>query len=110
MTSQTKKFIELSDIVGLRLECKTCGCALLIEISRTDGTLENLLAKTNSVLSQCPTCGSQWTSAPTGLLAFDSEVKELFRQMRDLKKIEAKFGCLLTLEIKGEPEQSASKK
>ena len=108
MTSQTKKFIELSDISGLRLECRKCSCSLLIEIEREDGSIENLLARNNSVLASCPTCGAEWAEFQRGTLMYDSEIKGFFRQLRDLRKLAGKFGCSLTLEIKEEPKQSAS--
>jgi hypothetical protein len=104
MTSQTKKFIELSDISGLRLECKQCGCSLLIEIEREEGTIENLLAKNNNVLASCPTCGAEWAEFQRGTVMYDSEIKDFFRQLRDLRKLTSKFGCALTLEIKQEEE------
>jgi len=30
MTTQTKKFIEIEDIVGIQIECKRCGVSLLV--------------------------------------------------------------------------------
>jgi hypothetical protein len=100
MTTHTETYIELSDIIGVRLLCKSCGCSLRMEIEKDGGTLDSLLSNANVVLIKCPTCGHAWTSGNPGQ-PFDSDVKEFFRKMRDLKKIEASFGCKLALEIKG---------
>jgi hypothetical protein len=48
MTSETKKFIELSDIVGLRLQCHACKCSLLLDIEREDGLVNSLMAASNA--------------------------------------------------------------
>jgi hypothetical protein len=105
MTTQTKTFIELADIIGLQLTCKQCGCSLAMETAKDNGTVNNLLADNNTVLTKCPTCGHAWTEN-VNLRTFDSDIKELFRKLRDLKKAEPKFGCAITLEIaeSAEPE------
>ena len=104
MTSQTKTFIELPDIIGLRLDCKTEGCSTSISvgIDRETGTFTNILAVNNRVLVQCPNCGSPWmTLGPSA--AFDSEVKQFIRTMNEVKKATPKFGCGVMLEIKQDP-------
>jgi hypothetical protein len=103
MTSETKRFIELSDIVGLRLLCRSCGCSLLVDIEREDGPVVNLISSTTSTLMKCPTCGEGWTQfRERGGDPWDSEVKEFLRKMRFLRQIESKFGFALALEIKDE--------
>jgi hypothetical protein len=99
MTSQTKHYIELGDIIGLCLTCRTCGCSVQIETESDQGTINNLLAANNTVLAKCPTCGSSWTETSRNH-TWDSEVKSLLRQMRDLRKIEASFGCAISLQVK----------
>jgi hypothetical protein len=111
MTAQTKVFIELTDIIGLRLQCKECGSSLLIGIANTDGTLNELLSPHNYLLAKCPTCESQWTNvdraaAAHGTASFDSHVKQLFRALAEVRKIESALGCALTLEIV--PEKKAA--
>jgi hypothetical protein len=101
MTTSTETYIELSDIVGVRLQCKSCGCSLHLEIEKDNGTINNLLAANNLLLTKCPTCGASWTPMGQPGQWLDSEAKEFFRKMRDLKKIEASYGCKLALEIKG---------
>jgi len=110
MTNQTKRFIELSDIIGLRLECRKCGCALLLDLgpSREVATVDNLLIAANKILCSCPACDTPWTTLPDGRLAFDSELKDFFRRMRQVRDIESKFGCTISLEIKEDKQQKAT--
>lgn len=103
MTTQVKIYIEVSDIIGLRLQCKTCGCSLILETEKDSGTVNNLLAANNTLLQKCPTCHAPWTQALNPQTIADSDIKDLFRKIRDLKKSEQGFGCSVTLEIK-EPE------
>jgi hypothetical protein len=102
MTSQTKTFIELSDIIGMRLECKKCGCSLLLGPDRDGETVGQVVSANNDVLAKCPACKTPWTAAPNPTVLWDSDIKELFRRLRDLKKMEAGFGCAIALEIKTE--------
>jgi hypothetical protein len=105
MTTQTKVFIELSDIIGLRLQCKQCGCSLLLETAREDGTINNLMAAANVVLTKCPTCANEWTQTSREKMG-DSEAKEFFRALQTLKKIQGHYGCTLSLELAQPPEES----
>jgi uncharacterized paraquat-inducible protein A len=53
MTSQTKHYIQLSDILAVRFECKECGAAVSLPISM----------KINfSRISVCPNCGNPWAT------------------------------------------------
>jgi hypothetical protein len=99
MTSQTKHFIELRDIVGLRLECrnKKCDASLLVGLNNEDGNLSSLLAANNNVLGNCPACGRAWMGE--GLATFESDVKKFLRLMHDVKKLDEKLGCSMTFEI-----------
>jgi hypothetical protein len=100
MTSQTKTFIELVDIIGLQIECKNCGVSLLIN----QKNLASLTDQHNSSLRACPTCASSWTQldtyTPPGTRAgFDSEIKAMVRAINQVKELQDKLGCSLTLEI-----------
>jgi hypothetical protein len=98
MTVETKTYIGLADILGLRLQCKNCKCSLLLETESDEGTINNILASHNVVLTKCPTCGHPWTEVNNQRMC-SSEIKQLFRQIRDLKKMESIFGCALSLDI-----------
>jgi hypothetical protein len=92
MTTQTKKFIEIADIVGLRFECKNpeCGASLTLTI------LEAI--NRNSPLKECPNCGKQWARLT------DADYQPDFKTLVDsLRKIaSAPIGCAFALEIKPE--------
>jgi hypothetical protein len=100
MTSQTKTFIELADIVGLRMECKNCGISLLVN----QQSLTTLTGEHNSSLRSCPHCANSWTQLDTyttpGMRpGFDSEIKAMIRAINQVKALEERLGCRLTLEI-----------
>ena len=57
MTTQTKKFIEPSDILALRFECKSCGSELLISSLRDISKREEY-----GKLNDCPVCCKPWAS------------------------------------------------
>jgi hypothetical protein len=108
MTSQTKRFIEMSDIIGLQLECKKCGISLLASGQTLTTTLVD---PHNMTLSQCPTCGTPWTvpaSYPTQM-GYDTEVKKFLRMIEAMRNIEEQIGCRIRFEIKDDaPSSSAS--
>ena len=100
MTSQTRTFIEFSDLIALRLECKECGCSLLADVSTDDGTLSNLVSKNNGALTKCPACNKEWMQLNPATGAFVSEIKDFLRRMAYLRKSENAFGCKVSFEIK----------
>jgi hypothetical protein len=105
MTSQTKHFIELSDIVSLQLKCRNpnCNTSLLVGLDKAEGNLSSLLAIDNQVLAQCPGCGREWMGGgPQGGMTFESEIKKMLRQMSDVKRLDQHFGCSMTFEIKAD--------
>jgi hypothetical protein len=50
MTTQTQQFIELSDVIALRCECRHCKAVLLIPIP----------GDINGALLKCPKCKHEW--------------------------------------------------
>ena len=57
MTTQTKTFIELSDILTLKFTCDDCGCTLSIPVSRDLSKSEE-----KNKLDTCPMCRLPWLS------------------------------------------------
>jgi hypothetical protein len=100
MTSQTRTFIEFSDLIALHLECKKCGCSLLVSVGSEEGTLSALVDKYNGALAKCPTCSAEWIPFNQSTGAFVSEIKDFLRKMAYLRKIEEVFGCKVSFEIK----------
>jgi hypothetical protein len=109
MTTQTKTFIELSDIIGMRLQCKKCGCALSLGPDKDGETMGVVLSAASPVMGKCPACNAPWTQAPNPTVMWDSDIKELFRRLRSLKKMEDGFGCAIAIEIKQEEPDEAEK-
>ena len=110
MTTDTKKFIEFSDIIGLRLHCKNekCGTSLLINGSN----MESLADQHNTALTECPVCGAGWTvpsrnnrQFPPGAdMGFDEGFKKFLRILLNMRNFEKNFGCDVTFEIKEEKQ------
>jgi hypothetical protein len=107
MTTQTKTFIELSDIIGLKLECKNCGCALSVGEEKEGKTVvDGLLQMNNKTLMNCPTCGAVWMQTLDPNRLADTALKELIRKLFDFRKIEPSYGCSIALELKPEPPET----
>lgn len=92
MTSQTKKFIEVSDILALRCECRhgKCRTSLTIPVEDVSGREMRL----------CPTCKESWAQLLES--SYESLITEFVEKLRKLKEAEKHLGCGLTLEIKDE--------
>ena len=107
MTSQTKHFIELSDIVALRFECKHCHATVSLPIS-ADIKVESLRI--------CPNCNEPWARLPEGStieLAIKKFIDD-FKNFEDLLRRRSEFlpesGFLLCIEIKSDAAQPTDKK
>ena len=102
MTSQTKKFIELSDILAFRFRCKkeNCGTELSVPLQTNFGRHE--------VADSCPNCGSAWLVVNTGIAGSGSSIApaldKIVTHINELSKWLGNFE--LTLEVKSEPENS----
>ncbi len=93
MTEQLKRFIELADIIGLRLECKKCGCSVSLGDSPKDAIYQQLY-KASSTLARCPGCGEEWKTS-------DSYLQQLFSDLHNLRDQESRLAYKLRLEIPG---------
>ncbi len=99
MTSQTKKFIELCDILALHFECKDCKATLTVSASQSlrDGTLYN-----------CPACKESWALVNGG--GCELTIKEFLAAFQKLQNTLSgepgsfPAGFLLRVEIKEELE------
>ena len=97
MTTQTKKFIEIEDIVGIQIECKRCGVSLLVG----GETMRSLSDALSDALYRCPSCQHGWTvpaDAPLG--SFDDEVKKFMRTLEKMRTVNQRLGCLVRFELK----------
>lgn len=89
MTAQFKYFIELSDIIGIRCECKNpeCRATLLLPLNGQMG----------DALICCPKCKRGW--ARLNGSTYELEVKKYLEQLERLKEMVKHVGFTLTLEI-----------
>jgi len=102
MTSKTRCFIELADLLAWRFECKNCHASL--ELS-----LDNLEKGT---LNECPHCHRNWALIPTTPLSSVNFEPHFTRFIEALNQLKGQFGDQsvlgfdLSLEIK-QPESPA---
>jgi len=92
MTSQTKVFVEPSDITALRFECTRCGATLSLALSYEIDVKK---------LRACPNCDKPWTMLREGN-TIELAIKEVIDSVRKLTAALNGFplGCSLRLEVK----------
>jgi hypothetical protein len=96
MTSQTKHYIDLTDVLGTLLACKACPASVTLPID------------SQSLPRVCPNCGSQWVD-PYSARKPDQIFAEFIRAFKTLQRSKygdnpAPTGFDLTLEIKSDPK------
>ena len=92
MTSQTKKYIEFSDILAVRCECKHDNCRTSLSVP-----LEGISGKE---LRYCPKCSESWVDL--GSSSFEQLFTELASKIRRINEAQVHLGCAITLEIRDE--------
>jgi hypothetical protein len=106
MTTETKTFIELSDIIGIKVECGNCHSTVTIPVEQ----------KMNfKGMGQCHNCGEAWlslamTNKEPEMAACASAIlaaSETLKHWQETLKTHQTKGFTLSLEIKREePEES----
>lgn len=104
MTSETKKFIEPRDVIGLSLHCVKCRATILLPLSK-----EIFINK----LYGCPHCGMPWLRSLQGG-SIETTVVDCIGKLTELKELlagEHFSGLRLALEVKidEEPREAAHK-
>jgi hypothetical protein len=98
MTSQTKSFIEISDVLGLRFECRKCGVSLTLPIG------EATSHRKEHLLKECPNCGIHWALLPESKGDHQPAFNSVLDTLDTLRKMAAApIGCVFMIEIKPEP-------
>ncbi|MGD0158494.1 MAG: hypothetical protein ABSB50_20580 [Terracidiphilus sp.] len=87
MTSQTKHYIELSDILSVRCDCKECGASLSLPLA------SNLA----DALFKCPKCGKSWVRFQGG--TYELTIATFMKSLEDLKGLLPNAGFNLHFEI-----------
>jgi transposase-like protein len=97
MTTQTRKFIEIEDIIGIQIECKKCHASLLV----SGDTMRSLTDQHNDALCRCPSCQNDWTALLGSTLSgYDDEVKKFMRTLEKMRNINERLGCEVRFELK----------
>jgi len=103
MTSQTKYFIELSDIVSLCFKCgnEKCGAILTLPLPLTRNVEED------HALAKCPVCKRSWAVLDGGPGGVNVSYEPLIKEFVDgINKVSgARFGFSLRMELKEEPRK-----
>jgi hypothetical protein len=103
MTTQTKKFIELADMLALHFSCKNCDATLTVSIDREFGKKEEF-----GLLNTCPVCKNPWASVNGS--SCEASIKEFVDAFRKLSLTLGPqagafpAGFSLTLEVKAEKQ------
>jgi hypothetical protein len=101
MTSQTKQFIEISDIVGVEFRCKHCDVSVVVG----QKALPTAVDTYSEMLHECPTCKRGWTVTKQNYplqTGFDTQVKKFLRMLAEIAQLQEHLGCELRLEISAE--------
>jgi hypothetical protein len=102
MTIQTKRFIDLTDILAVRFTCKNCGATMSLPI--TDSKLTNG-APASTLLNECPSCHERWAylMSPAGGKNYAAAVIEATAALNRLRNLlhgdVAPLGFTLSVEI-----------
>jgi transposase-like protein len=92
MTSQTKQYIEMEDILSVRCDCKECGASLSVPVA------SNLADS----LFKCPKCGKSWVRFEGG--THEITINEFAKRVGELKLLLPTTGFKLYIEITPESE------
>ena len=96
MTTQTRRYIELKDILALRFECRKCGGAISIP-----------LADWQRIPSICPNCTVEFTGTlREGGDSTQHILKEFRNALRNIARIVDNKPLALSLEIPGDKEKA----
>jgi hypothetical protein len=101
MTKQVKQYIEISDIIGVRFECKQCHTSVSYPLSERFN-----LGK----LTDCPSCGATWVFDPLGP-SIAQEIANATESLKTLAHVlgtEGKFNTQLRFTFELAPDSSAS--
>jgi hypothetical protein len=95
MTEQTKRYVELSDLVNVHLTCKHCGASITLR-------LRSLSDSPVPLPATCVGCTTPWTSVegvPT-----HKALKEFAAALEILERVIAKRQVSLRIELSPQPD------
>ena len=91
MTSQTKHYIEIGDLLAFRCDCKSCGASLSLPL-KEDAARS---------IDSCPSCGKAWAQATN-----QQEIARFARQVEHVRILVGTMNFNLLLEVSA-PASSA---
>jgi hypothetical protein len=94
MTSQTKKYIEVSDIIAFRFECSECHAYATIPCDDF-----------RRMPRSCVNCGAEWEAPHSG--AVEEAFQQLGQAMRDAQRNADSRKITFSMELKEEPKAQA---
>jgi hypothetical protein len=84
MTIQTKRYIELSDIISIRFTCNHCAATLSL-VASDQKLAKGKDAKQNYFLGTCPSCGKYWADHQG--VDYELTVKEFTAALERLRSV-----------------------
>ena len=98
MTIQTKQYIDLSDVVAFRFDCKQCGATLSLPLSDPRPKL---------ALEHCPNCKTAWTMK-TGVdyNRVISDFRESLKRVSEIMPEDSPHKLEFTMVLEVKPESS----
>jgi hypothetical protein len=104
MTIQTKRFIDITDILAIRFTCKLCGAAMSLPV--TDSKLMGEQRPPSTFLNECPSCHERWAylMSPAGGKNYAAVVIETTAALNRLRallhgEIAPQLGFTLSMEV-----------
>jgi hypothetical protein len=95
MTNQTRSFIDLSDLIAWRFECRNCHASLELSLDKLE----------KGTLNECPHCHRHWALVPTdgySSSSFEPLFTKFLGALDELKRVlgeKSVLGFSLTIEI-----------
>ncbi len=90
MVVQTKHFIELADLVGLKFACKHKNCKAVLTLPMSEDALAGALLN-------CPSCTEPWLQQ--GQVYFGDTVKNVIASLKALEDLQKKVSVGFSLEV-----------
>jgi DNA replicative helicase MCM subunit Mcm2 (Cdc46/Mcm family) len=88
VTTQTKQYIELSDLLALRYECKECQTSVTVPIKGFDTV----------PVTHCPKCRKGWTIVDN--TSYKEDIEYFVTSAVRLKDVLRAMGFNLSIEVK----------
>ena len=112
MTVQTKRFIDVTDILAIRFTCKGCGTTMVLPITDSKLTSDRLMG---TFLNECPSCHDRWAylMSPAGGKNYAAAVTDTTAALNRLRTLlhgqdAPGLGFTLSMEVTPEITQNQS--